>query len=51
MNNVHRIADRVYLQKQEVTYDGAKYSPFTHAQVIELVDEYLDVNRLSIVKS
>ena len=50
MNNVHRIADRAYLQKQEVTYDGAKYSPFTHAQVIELVDEYLDVNRLSIVK-
>lgn len=50
MNNVKRIADRAYLQKQEVTYDGAKYSPFTHLQVIDLIDEYLDVNKLSIVK-
>lgn len=50
MNNVKRLATRDYLRAKEVTYEGSKYSSFTHAQVIDLVDEYLDKNKLSIVK-
>lgn len=48
MNVVKQQVNRESLKDKVITYSGTRYNPFTHEEVMETIDEFLDKKGLSV---